>query len=172
MITRKVCLLGAFSVGKTSLMRRFVHEVFDDRYMTTLGVKIETKTIELEDETVKLVIWDMEGADPAEQGSDLVTPRMKAYLQGVNGVLIIADGTRPVTVDIAGELAEWVGTEYPHVPSALLLNKADLVEEWKVSQQQFDELSKSLQCFTTSALSGENVESTFSCLARVLSNNE
>ena len=63
MITRKVCLLGAFAVGKTSLMRRFVHGVFDERYLTTLGVKIDTKTVELDGKAVKLVIWDIEGAE-------------------------------------------------------------------------------------------------------------
>ena len=169
MISRKVCLLGAFSVGKSSLVRRFVHEVFDDRYVTTLGVKIETKVLDLEKEPVKLIVWDMEGADPAENNSELVTPRMKAYLQGVHGVLLIADGTRPVTIETAIQLIEWIQAEYPDASAALLLNKADLTNEWQVSDEKFEELSKSLHCFTTSALSGENVESTFEYLARILS---
>jgi len=172
MINRKVCLLGAFSVGKTSLLRRFVHEVFDDRYTTTLGVKIETKVVELESDTAKLVIWDMEGADPAVEESEMVTPRMKAYLMGVHGVLIVADGTRPITVKAAQELTNYMQAEYPGVATAMLLNKADLVDQWRVSDAQMEELSSSLHCFTTSALSGENVESTFTYLAKVLSDSE
>ena len=172
MINRKICLLGAFSVGKSSLLRRFVHEVFDDRYTTTLGVKIETKMVELEGGPTKLVIWDMEGADPGNSETELVTPRMKAYLQGVHGVLIVADGTRPVTVQTAEKLANWLENEYPGASVALLLNKADLVDQWQVSSQQMEQLSTSLHCFTSSALSGDNVESTFTYLAKVLSEEE
>jgi small GTP-binding protein len=170
MISRKICLLGAFSVGKSSLVRRFVHEVYDERYVTTLGVKIETKLVELEDESVKLIIWDMEGANPAAGESELVTSRMRAYLQGVNGLLIIADGTRLLTVDTAVALNDWMKTEFPGVPAALLINKSDLVDEWQLDEERLKELSKSLHCFTTSALSGENVESTFEYLARILNN--
>ena len=104
MIRYKICLMGAFSVGKSSLVRRFVHEVFDDRYITTLGVKIETKQVQLDSGPVKMVVWDMEGADGADQDADLVSSRMKAYLQGVNGVMLVADGTRSATVDTAQRL--------------------------------------------------------------------
>jgi small GTP-binding protein len=169
MISRKVCLLGAFSVGKSSLVRRFVHEVFDDRYITTLGVKIETKLVELAEESVKLIVWDMEGADPSEQDSELITPRMKSYLQGVHGVLLVADGTRLLTVDIAEQLHDWLKTNLPDVTVALLLNKSDLQDEWQLSPEKVESLSESLHCFTTSALSGDNVESTFEYLATALS---
>ena len=82
MISRKVCLLGAFAVGKTSLVRRFVHEVFDERYQTTLGVRIDTKVVPIQGGDVKFIIWDLEGADPADGGAELVNSRMLAYLQG------------------------------------------------------------------------------------------
>ncbi len=169
MITRKVCLLGAFAVGKTSLVRRFVHDVFDDRYMTTLGVKIDTKAVELDQVTVKLIIWDMEGADPADKDSKLVNSRMRAYLKGVDGVLLVADGTRLATVDIARRIYEWFITEHTDVPVAMLLNKSDLADQWQVSDQELEDFRESLHCFTTSALSGENVERTFRYLAEALS---
>lgn len=168
MIKRKICLLGAFAVGKTSLMRRFVHGVFDERYLTTLGVKIDTKTVDLEHETVKLVIWDIEGADPADHELLLVNSRMRAYLQGTDGALLVADGTRPSTIDIAREVYEWFTGEYPGVPVALLLNKSDLVDQWQVEKGCLEGFSGILQCFTTSALSGENVERTFFYLAEAL----
>lgn len=172
MISRKVCLMGAFSVGKSSLLRRFVHEVFDDRYITTLGVKIETKQIKLESESVKLVVWDMEGA--VDEGADgqLVTPRMQAYLKGAHGVLLVADGTRKNTLDIAQDLHQWIEAHAPGTPAALLLNKCDLVDQWCVGEAEMAGLPAALQCFTTSALSGENVESTFEYLARKLSESE
>jgi len=169
LISRKICLLGAFAVGKTSLVRRFVHEVFDERYATTLGVKIDTKIVDLDSGSVKLIIWDMEGADPADKDAELVSSRMQAYLQGVDGVLLVADGTRLSTVEIVNRIHEWFGSGYPDIPVALLLNKSDLVEQWHASESIMEDWAGSLQCFTTSALSGKNVERTFHYLAEALS---
>ena len=163
-------MLGAFAAGKTSLMRRFVHGVFDERYITTLGVKIDTRMVEVDTEAVKLIIWDIEGADPADEEIQLANSRIKSYLQGTDGVLLVADGTRPSTIEVARSIHEWFAGEYPGVPVALLLNKSDLTEQWRVDKnclEGFDGLS---QCFTTSALSGENVERTFIYLAEALIN--
>ena len=165
----KICLVGAFSVGKSSLVRRFVHEVFDERYITTLGVKIETREVALDSSTVKLVIWDMEGADSSDNEAELVTSRMQAYLRGVSGVLLVADGTRPVTVDTARRLHRWLQQERPGVPVVMLLNKSDLQDSWQLGEEQLQELSATMTCYTTSALSGENVEHTFQQLAQILS---
>lgn len=172
MISRKICLLGAFAVGKTSLTRRFVHGVFDERYLTTLGVKIDTKTVELDNATAKLVIWDIEGADPADHEVQLVNSRMSAYLQGTDGVLLVADGTRPSTVDVARDIYQWLLAEYPAVPVTLLVNKSDLVDQWQVDQHTLDGFEGLLQNLTTSALSGENVERTFYSLAKVLTKDD
>jgi len=156
-------------VGKSSLVRRFVHEVFDERYTTTLGVKIETRQVTLDSGEIKLVIWDMEGADGNDDEASLVTSRMQAYLRGVSGVLLVADGTRTVTVDTARRLHRWLQQERPGVPVMMLLNKFDLKDDWQLSEEQLQELSASLICHTTSALSGENVEYTFAQLAQILS---
>lgn len=172
MINRKICLLGAFSVGKTSLVRRFVHEVFDDRYTTTLGTKIETVVVQLDSGPVKLVIWDMEGAENAGGETELVTSRMKAYLQGLNGVILVADGTRAATLETAHHLHQWIKTESPGTPAVLLLNKADLKTQWQESPQGLERLSESLKCFSTSALSGTNVDKAFLHLAQVLSESK
>ena len=161
--------MGAYSVGKTSLVRRFVHEAFDERYTTTLGVKIETKTVELDNGPVKLVIWDMEGADNDDDESVLVTSRMKTYLKSVNGVILVADITRAVTVQTAQRLYDWLNRERPGIPGVILLNKSDLQNQSQAGIQEAGKISDSLQCFTTSALSGENVELTFRHLAQVLS---
>ena len=169
MISRQICLLGAFAVGKTSLVRRYVHEVFDDRYTTTLGVKIDTKTVALAPDPVKLIIWDMEGADPADKESGLVTSRMKAYLRGVDGALLVADGTRLATVEIARRIHGWFMEAHPGIPVALLLNKSDLAGQWQVDDSVLQGWPGALQSFTTSALSGDNVERTFHYLAKALS---
>jgi len=169
MITRKVCLLGAFAVGKTSLVRRFVHGVFDERYLSTLGVKIDTKTVELDDETVKLVIWDIEGTDPDDgAGESAARSRRQAYLQGTDGVLLVADGTRASTIDAARKLVGGFTNQHPGIPVILMLNKCDLADEWQVNDQQLEQFPGLTQSFTTSALSGEQVEDTFVCLAQLL----
>lgn len=172
MITRKLCLLGAFAVGKTSLLRRFVHGVFDERYLTTLGVKIDTRIVKVLGESVKLVIWDIEGADPADREPNLINPRMRSYLQGADAVLLVADGTRPATLDIVRELRSSYLAAYPEVPMILLLNKSDLASEWPFDPEQPQGLDDLPHCFTTSALSGENVERSFVSLAEMLTDEE
>lgn len=168
MISRKICLLGAFAVGKTSLARRFVHGVFDERYITTLGVKIDTKTIDLPSGQVKLVVWDIEGSDPADGMNGAVGSRMAAYMQGADGVMLVADGTRPATLDAAKEILQRLNCDHAGIPVVLLLNKADLEDEWRVEASQVEGLAGLTQSFTTSALSGENVEDTFVLLAERL----
>ena len=58
-IQKKICLLGDFAVGKTSLIRRFVEDRFDDRYLSTIGVKISRKPMEMSEFTLNLLIWDL-----------------------------------------------------------------------------------------------------------------
>jgi small GTP-binding protein len=171
-ITRKVCLLGAFAVGKTSLVRRFVHGVFDERYLTTLGVKIDTKTVELEGETVKLVVWDVEGTDPADGGESAARSRMQAYLQGADGVLLVADGTRSSTIDAAQNILGDFANKHPGIPVILMVNKSDLADQWQIEPQQLEEFPGLSQSFTTSALSGEHVEDTFIFLAELLTRKD
>ncbi len=61
-IQRKVCLLGDYSVGKTSLVRRFVEGQFDDKYLSTIGVRISRRTMVRADKEINLLIWDLAGA--------------------------------------------------------------------------------------------------------------
>lgn len=169
MITRKICLLGAFAVGKTSLVRRFIEGVFDERYITTLGVKIDTKVVATTTGEVKLIVWDIEGADPADPSSGLVSKRMETYLQGAQGILLVADGTRPGTLEVARDLHQWFTQRHPGAPVVLLLNKSDLTEQWQVTEEALTSLESGLERFTTSALTGDNVERAFGMLAASLS---
>jgi len=87
-LQKKICMLGAFSVGKTSLVKRYVDSVFSETYLTTVGVKIDKKVIDLSGRTVNLILWDLAGED------DINAFRM-AYLRGAAGYVLVADGTRP-----------------------------------------------------------------------------
>jgi small GTP-binding protein len=157
-------MLGAFGVGKTSLVRRFVHQQFDERYQSTLGVKIDTKIVDVDENTVKLVLWDIEGTDPDDTGDSLARRRGN-YVKGAHGLLFVADGTRPATVETAMSLYDEFCQSSAAVPALLLLNKADLKDEWKMESVA---PPGSVESFDTSALDGQNVEQAFHALAAQL----
>lgn len=91
-VQRKVCLLGDFAVGKTSLVRRFVDNRFDDKYLSSIGVKVSRKTLNRSDHTLNLLIWDLVGGNEFSR-------REIGYLVGAAGALLVCDLTRLETVD-------------------------------------------------------------------------
>ena len=98
-LEKKICMMGAPGVGKTSLVRRFVDSVFSDKYLSTIGVKIDRKTVQLPDATLNLMLWDLQGEDQYQW------VRMQ-YLRGASGYILVADGTRANTFEVALGLQE------------------------------------------------------------------
>jgi small GTP-binding protein len=161
-LKKKVCMLGAFSVGKTSLVARFVHSIFSEKYQTTIGVKVDKKTVSLGDSGVTLLIWDLHGED------DVHSVRA-SYLRGSAGYLLVADGTRAATLGTAEMLHARMREAVGDVPFVLLVNKADLASEWEVAEPDLARLeSEGWPIVRTSALSGDGVEDAFGMLARAL----
>lgn len=154
---KKVCLLGAFSVGKTSLIRRFIESVFDDRYITTVGVKVDKKVLEVDGEQIMLMIWDLAGEDDY---SALQT----AYLRGAAGCIYVVDGTRPATLETVISIRERTEKVLGDVPFVLAINKADLESDWLLPGDTLASLNNDDAVFKTSALTGLNVEALFSHL--------
>lgn len=153
MIQKKICLVGAPAVGKTSLVRRFVEGQFSDEYLTTIGVSISRRVVEA-DPPVSLVLWDI-------NGDDAFSPIRAGYLRGAAGLLLVADGTRPATLDRALALHEDLGGE---TPAVLALNKRDL--DWNVEPDAIEALrAAGWTLFETSAKSGDAVEAAFEALA-------
>ena len=162
MIQKKICLLGGYGVGKTSLVARFVHSIFSDKYMTTVGVKIDKKTVTLERETVDLVIWDIYGQD------DFQKVRM-SYLRGASGYLLVIDGTRRQSFDTAVELQQSAEQTIGAVPFVVVVNKADLSDQWQITDEQLASLAaRGWDVVKTSAKTGAEVEQTFTALARAM----
>ena len=148
MIQKKICLLGAYGVGKTSLVSRFVHSMFSDKYLTTIGVKIDKKGVELDTERVELVIWDIYGQD------DFQKVRM-SYLRGASGYLLVADGTRQATLDTALSLQESAVEAVGAVPFIIAVNKADLASQWEIEDKALAQLTeRGWQVIKTSAKTG------------------
>lgn len=159
-VQRKVCMLGATSVGKTSLVRRFVESIFSEKYQATIGVKIDRKLVQLEGAEVSLLLWDLQGEDEFQR------VRM-SYLRGASGLIFVADGTRPETLATARTLRASAEETVGAVPSLLLLNKTDLAESWGVDDA-FVEANgpSSLPIVRTSAKTGDGVDDAFHDLVR------
>ena len=159
---RKICLLGGFSVGKTSLVRRFVHSLYTGQYHTTIGVKVEKKTVAFSAGDVTLMLWDIHGDDALQR-----VPR--TYLRGSSGYLLVVDGTRRETLGSAQTLHALAVAELGPVPFVLVLNKSDLAAQWDIEGDALRELAgSSLLTIRTSALTGHGVEGAFRCLAEAL----
>lgn len=158
-LQKKICMLGAFGVGKTSLVRRYVESIFSESYLTTVGVKIDKKTQAVGDDTVNLILWDIAGDD------DVSTVRM-SYLRGSAGYFLVVDGTRAETLDVARSIHARVVAELGPLPFLLLLNKHDLADQWAFPAEGDEQLQGSGWIVRpTSARSGEGVEQAFQELA-------
>jgi hypothetical protein len=151
-------MIGSFAVGKTSLVSRFVTSIFSDKYLTTVGVKIDKKTITVGTQEMNLLLWDLAGKDEFE---DLRV----SYLRGSSGYLLVADGTRSNTLDVAKKLQQEVEAAIGKVPFVFIINKSDLMDEWTSTQSDIEHLrSKGWDVILTSAKQGLSVEKAFSTL--------
>jgi small GTP-binding protein len=165
MISKKICLVGDFGVGKTSLIRRFVDRQFSDKYLSTVGVKISRKIVDLAETTsettgsVQLLIWDIEGHTKFKA----IAP---SYLQGASGVVIVADVTRQETVERLPEHINLFLSVNPKGCIVIALNKIDLIESTELEHliklapnlKQYDQILSSHQ---TSAKTGDHVDTIF-----------
>lgn len=160
MIQKKICMLGSFAVGKTSLVRRFVESIFSDNYQTTIGVKIDKKVVRLDGSEITLVLWDLYGDDDFQ--------KMRwSHLTGASGYLLVADGTRRATLDKAIALKQKAREEIGAIPFVFVVNKSDLAQEWEIKLESEARLAALnwtiLRC---SAKTGEGVEEAFYQLTR------
>lgn len=151
-------MLGAFAVGKTSLVARYVHSIFSEKYQTTVGVKIDKKVIEADSQEVSLVLWDLYGEDQFQRVQSF-------YLRGSSGYLLVADGTRAETLEVAQSIQQRAQEVLGSVPFILMLNKHDL--PWEISEVEVNQLrAMGWDIRYTSAKTGEGVEESFAALAK------
>lgn len=160
-IQKKICMLGDFSVGKTSLIERFVYNRFDDSYLSTIGVKISRKSVELGNNTVAhMLLWDLAGGEEFS-GSQA------SYLRGAAGALLVCDLTRQETLAAVEDYAGQLHAIQPKAYIIIVANKSDLQEQREIGQTDLEKLAAKLGAplFITSAKTGEQVEDAFSTLA-------
>lgn len=166
MDTRKICLLGDFAVGKTSLVDRFLHNRFSRRYLTTIGVRVDTKEVARpKGPPIKLAIWDMAGRNTP-------TGLFLRYLRGASGYLLVADGTRRETLDRALELGSAVDSHIGVLPCVGLVNKYDQRDLQEIGDDRLEHLRADGGIWLrTSARAGDNVEQAFGQLLTLMVNS-
>ena len=161
-IQRKVCMLGSFGVGKTSLVERLVRNTFSQHPRTAVGVRIDKATVEVDGRKMNMIVWDMHSEEDLRQ-------ILKSYLRGAAGYILVADGTRPSSLDEAVEIMGLTKTASGEPSRVLLLNKADLTEDWRLESSRVDDLNRrGLTVLKTSARTGKGVTEAFATLGRAI----
>ncbi len=159
----KAVLVGDKAVGKTSLIRRYVLDVFDDRYLLTLGAKVTKKVeeVDLPERSLKalleLNVWDIMGQVGFRELAK------EAYFHGARGILAVVDLTRRSSLDGIGDWIRAVQDVTGPVPLVLLANKHDLPKQAAITPAEVEGAARKLGCtsYLTSAKTGENVEAAF-----------
>lgn len=158
-INKKIALLGSHGVGKTSLISRFVEGIFPEKYLSTIGLKVDNKEVIVDDTILDLVIWDIAGQDDP-------TRIPHYYLNGCHGYIYVADLSRPTTYeDMPSQLAILKGM-LPKATYVLAGNKSDLL-----TSQELETLKSQLPVeldIYTSAKTGDHVEELFLKLSNKL----
>lgn len=148
-------MLGSFAVGKTSLVQQYVSSIFSEKYHTTIGVKIDKKTVTIDGQEVNLMLWDIHGEDEYQH-------IQASYLIGAAGYFIVIDGTRSNTLEVGQSIHAFTVDKIGHKPFIVLINKSDLVDDWAIEDYQIEELQqKGWEVIRTSAKTGEGVEQAF-----------
>ncbi len=164
----KLCLAGPFAVGKTSLIRRFVHGDYDERYIATWGTHVTSKELEVrmgheQTELPVLVnLWDIMGS------KGLRDLRRETYFRGVQGILAVCDATRPETLPVLEGWRQTIFRVVGNVPTYVLANKAE--QERAISPEELIMFCEGWGCpfLYTSAKTGESVEEAFAGLTKAV----
>lgn len=161
-LKKKICLIGAFAVGKTSLVRQYVYSLFSDKYLSTVGVKIDKKQLTVNGRDLDLIIWDLHGED------EFQSVRM-SYLRGASGCIYVVDGTRRATLDTALRLKQRVLDAIGPTPSILVVNKCDLDTDWEIDHETLQDLTTvEFSIIRTSAKTGQSVNAAFQKLGAMM----
>ncbi|MDM8519231.1 Rab family GTPase [Anaerolineales bacterium HSG6] len=162
-LQKKVCLLGEYAVGKTSLVRRFIEGVFEDKYLSTIGTKVSRKKLQATRGTqnidLTMLIWDLAGGEKFDR-------MMRNYYRGSAGAILVCDLTRPETAEALERYAKDFWSINAKAPLIIVGNKADLVDERRVSDEDLAVVAEKCRAkyFTSSAKTGKDVETLFQTL--------
>jgi len=159
MISKKVILTGSFGVGKTSLFNQFIYSKFSDKYLTTIGVKVNKKSIMIDGRELSLLIWDIAG----EVSQDKVPT---SFFLGASGIIYVFDLTRPSTYKKIKEDLEYLNKITKGAVIKIVGNKKDLVNDEQIAEVK-GEIDVDWDIIT-SAKTGDNVNELFHSMGKEL----
>jgi small GTP-binding protein len=169
-VIKKICLIGSERVGKTSLIKRFILNMFDDKYLKTLGTKVSKKVVIIEHPekdlriNLTMLVWDM-------MGQETFRPLLQdSYFYGASGCLAVCDSTR---IETLKGLDDWIKSLFSvadKVPVIILANKSDLKDNIQINEEELKNFSEKYEApfFFTSAKVGDNVEKVFYMLGEMV----
>lgn len=165
-ISKKICMLGSFGVGKTSLVRRFIHDEFFEDYHSTMGVHIQKKSIALTKDAsseINLILWDIAHIEDFNR-------MIKDYFRGSSGAIVVFDVTRPQSFQETDIYLKPFLELSPKSKLIFVGNKIDLVDKKSYNMEQLLQISKAYKSLSllTSAKTSESVEELFHELASLL----
>jgi small GTP-binding protein len=166
-LNKKVCLLGDFAVGKTSLLRRFIYDRFDDKYISTIGVKVSRKTVSIADDQgvveLRMMLWDLAGSEEFDQ-------IRASYLRGAAGAILVCDTTRSKTLDNLPAYVDDLLSSGARAKVIVAANKCDLITQQELTSAQIEAAAEAIGAphYFTSAKTGTEVEMLFRHLGQLL----
>ena len=166
----KVLLLGNNDVGKSSLILRYVDQVWSDTFVPTIGVDFKVKTLEIENKQIKMQIWDTAGQ---ERFRNVIS----SYFRGSHGIFLIYDITnRDSFKNLENWLIEIEKNASQNVLKILIGNKSDLVDDREIKTEEGQAFANrnGMKFMETSAKMNTNVNEAFETLAKLMMefNNE
>jgi len=154
-VVKKISIVGASTVGKTSITTRFVHRFFPDSFLSTVGVNIQHKPLDFNGKKCSLDVWDI-------QGENYFDELMLSYITGSDLYIIVADGTNTNSLDAAQSINEGIESHVPKLPFVMFINKSDQKKFWLLDESHSNYFnSRALCIFETSAKSGEGIDEAF-----------
>ncbi|KAH8393942.1 hypothetical protein KR215_008618 [Drosophila sulfurigaster] len=156
----KVVIVGNGGVGKSSMIQRYCKGIFTKDYKKTIGVDFLERQIEIDGEDVRIMLWDTAG----QEEFDCIT---KAYYRGAQASVLVFSTTDRASFDAIKEWKRKVENECNEIPTVIVQNKIDLIEQAVVSADEVETLAKMLNCrlIRTSVKEDINVASVFRYLA-------
>ena len=162
----KIILIGCSSVGKSSILQRYIQKIFNNSYSCTIGVDFFMKSIDVGDKSIKLQLWDTAGT---EKFRSITT----GYYRGANAAFVVFDLTSKPSFDC---LNEWIENYYKYSNPeeeknvVLIGNKSDLVDKREVTEEEIEKFAKDnhIMYFETSAKDGKNINECFYFIAEKL----